>query len=80
MSWFNRKPRVHTPASEIAKSLYKVVVEEGAEEESDQPEKYSLPYHIWSPFIARMRIYREALVLFVLLAKSRENPDYEPVL
>ena len=27
-----------------------------------------------------MRIYREALVLFVLLATSQDNPDYEAIL
>jgi hypothetical protein len=80
MAWFNRKCRLNVPSTEIANSLYKVVVEKGSEEEFDQPKKYSLPHDVWPAFIAKMRIYREALVLLVLLAKSHDNPDYEPVL
>jgi len=71
---------VTEPASQIAGDLYQVIVEEGESGEFDQPEKYGVPKTSHVPFHAKMRIYREALVLFILIAKSKQDEKYEPVL
>jgi hypothetical protein len=68
------------PASEIAYDLRKVIVEDCDSREFDQPEKYGVPETSHVHFQAKMRLYREALVLFVLLSKSNEDNKYEPVL
>jgi hypothetical protein len=72
--------KVTEPAGQIADDLYQVIVEDGESEEFDQPEKYGVPETYHAPFQAKMRIYREALVLFVLISKSKEAEKYEPVL
>jgi len=71
---------VTAPAAQIANDLHAVIVEEGGCDEFNQPEKYGVPetYHVL--FRAKMRIYREALVLFVLINKAKEDQKYEPVL
>ena len=72
--------KVTVPAGQIADDLYNVIVEEGEHNEFAQPEKYGVPETYHMPFRAKMRIYREALVLFVLISKSKEDKKYEPVL
>ncbi len=77
---YGEREKLTVPAGQIADDLYKVIVEEGERSEFDQPEKYGVPetYHV--AFHAKMRIYREALVLFVLIIKSKKDEKYEPVL
>jgi hypothetical protein len=72
--------KVTEPAGQIADDLYAVFVEDEGCSEHNQPEKYGVSetYHV--PFRGKMRIYREALVLFVLISKSKEDEKYKPVL
>jgi hypothetical protein len=72
--------KVTEPAGQIADDLYQVIVEDGESGEFDQPEKYGVPETYRVPFQAKMRIYREALVLFVLISKSKEDEKYKSVL
>ena len=72
--------KVTEPAGQIADDLYQVIVEDGGSGEFDQPEKYGVPETYRVPFQAKMRIYREALVLFVLISKSKEDEKYKSVL
>jgi len=72
--------KVTVPAGQIADDLYNVIVEDGEHNEFAQPEKYGVPETYQVSFRAKMRIYREALVLFVLISKSKEDKKYEPVL
>jgi hypothetical protein len=80
MGWFSRKRSHGTPASEVAESLYRVVVEEGESGKFIQPEEYNIPINLRTLFSAKTRLYREALVLLVLLSKFQEDKNCEPIL
>jgi len=92
MAWFARDRRQKVPSHEIAEDLFHVMVEEEprciaegvflvAEEDPDPTQPgIRLPRTLWPQFRARMRLYREATVLMVLLSKAHVEPKYEEVL
>jgi hypothetical protein len=76
--WFTRDGRDKVPADQIAQSLFQVMVEE--EPEPAHPKQYDLPRAFWPQFRGKMRLYREAIVLNLLLSQAQKDKRYEEVL
>jgi hypothetical protein len=78
MAGFTRNNPQKATADEIAKSLLQVMVEEEAE--SGHPSQFDLPATVWPQFRAKMRLYREAVVLMLLLSWVEKEKTWEDVL
>jgi hypothetical protein len=76
MGWFRR--RVRLPADDIARDLFTIMVEE--EEARDNPAGFKIPPYLVPSYKAKMWLYREAIVLMVLLSQEQKDPRYEDVL
>ena len=64
------------PADDIAQDLLKIMVEE----EREAPDRFNIPPELSVAFRAKMRLYREALVLMLLMSQVRKESGYEKVL
>ncbi len=62
----------------IAKSLHEVVVEERSED--DLPQQFGIPEVAISEFRAKVRLYREAIILMLLLSESESQAKFKEVL
>jgi hypothetical protein len=62
----------------IAQSLHEVVVEERAED--DLPQQFGIPETTVSEFRAKVRLYREAIILMLLLSESGSRDRFKEVL
>ncbi len=76
MLWFWRSSR--QPAEAIAEHLFRTLIEEA----EDDPERFRVrvPTMIRPQFRAKARLYREATVLMLLLARARKERPYQGVL
>jgi hypothetical protein len=60
--------------------MYGVIVDEGENDPFNQPGKYHIPSDRAPLFTARMRLYRQAIILYALVMKVGSNKKYLPVL
>lgn len=63
---------------ELAQSLHEVFVQEQSND--DGPTPFEIPQALVSPFRAKVTLYREAVILMVLLSESRKRSAYREVL
>ena len=73
MGWFTKRHRA--PPSEIAQYLYKIIVTEGTYGDMNNDKLFSLTNAKSPELLEVIKIYREAAVLFVLLAQKRKGFD-----
>ena len=59
-------------ATEIAEIIYRGFVEEL---KVHAPESYGIPTHLQTSFSAKVRLYREAIILFVLRTMAEKDND-----
>lgn len=76
MTWFTGKRRI-TP-NELARTLHKVFVQEQCNDETLTG--CEIPPALVPAFRAKSTLYREAVILMVLLAESQEKSGYREVL
>ena len=72
------KSREKAPAEDIASNLFQIMVVE--EPSADFTNKFDVPPNLVPQFRARLRLYREAVVLMVLLQRAKQEENYENVL
>jgi hypothetical protein len=58
--------------------LHEVFVQEQSND--DEPTQFEIPQALVSPFRAKVTLYREAVILMVLLSESRKRSAYREVL
>ena len=63
--------------TEIAENIYRHLVEEL---NVHAPDEYNIPIHLRPLFSAKVRLYREAIILFVLRTKAEKDKRYEQLL
>ncbi len=69
---------MNTSPDIVATSLYEVLVVERAED--DLPARFEVPTAVVPLFRARVKLYREAIILMSLLSESQTNQQFKAVL